>query len=176
MRIITVSNVPFRVTFLSSNLLMVGIAVWSISTTTCARAASSLDAPPRATSSTTPWWSTAHRWEHKAACMTNTCHPASDTFTLLSQSYCKPSPLWSVWKGNSVVITGKIRPAQNTSKKDQRLRFITYGRKQDFILPRWYRYDIKNSNGTSCLSSIALQSQVYVHNHVCVQSHTSNRV
>ena len=40
-----------------------GIAVWSISTTTCVRAVSFLGAPPRATSSTTPWWSTAHRWD-----------------------------------------------------------------------------------------------------------------
>lgn len=38
------------------------IAVWSISTTTCVRAASFLGAPPRATSSTTPWWNTVHRW------------------------------------------------------------------------------------------------------------------
>lgn len=38
-----------------------GIAVWSISTMMSVKAASFLGAPPRATSSTTPWWSTAHR-------------------------------------------------------------------------------------------------------------------
>lgn len=87
-RIITLGNVRFSVTFPSCNLLMVGIAVWSISTTMCARAASSLDAQPRATSSTTPWWSTAHRWERNILCMTNTCHPTSNRFILIFRSCC----------------------------------------------------------------------------------------
>lgn len=43
--------------------LLLGIAAWGILTTTCVRAASFLGALPRATSSTTQWWSTAHRWE-----------------------------------------------------------------------------------------------------------------
>lgn len=53
-------------------LLSPGIAAWSISTTTCARAASSLGALPRATSSTTPWWSTARRWGSLTRRNTNT--------------------------------------------------------------------------------------------------------
>lgn len=55
-----------------SSLISLGIAVWSISTMTCVRAASSLGAQPRATSSTTPWWSTAHRWESSTGTHPNT--------------------------------------------------------------------------------------------------------
>lgn len=56
--------------FLSSPFFL-GIAVWSISTMTCVRAASFLGALPRATSSTTPWWSTAHRWGRSTHTLTH---------------------------------------------------------------------------------------------------------
>lgn len=48
--------------FSPPSILSLGIAVWSISTMTCVRAVSFPGALPRATSSTTPWWSTVHRW------------------------------------------------------------------------------------------------------------------
>ncbi len=92
--------------FLSLLSLSLGIAVWSISTTTCVKAASFLGAPPRATSSTTPWWSTAHRWGSYTHTHTHT-HTHQQFISYLF-STCSHTPLIHLMKAHTFTLTDLV--------------------------------------------------------------------